>query len=94
VKGLPPAEEFVVLVHEFAHELLHRTTDRPASRDVRELEAESVAFAVGEAVGLQVGEAARDYIHLYRGDRDGLLASLDRIRVAATTIINSLDLAP
>ena len=38
VKGLSPAEEFVVLVHELAHELLHRAVDRPASRDVRELE--------------------------------------------------------
>jgi hypothetical protein len=92
--GLPPAEEFVVLVHEFAHELLHRTADRPASRDTRELEAEAVAFVVGEAVGLHVGEAARDYIHLYRGDRDGLLLSLDRIRSAASTILGALDPAP
>ena len=73
VKGLPAAEEFVVLAHELAHELLHRADDRPSSRDVRELEAEAVAFVVGEAAGLQVGHAARDYIHLYRGDRDGLL---------------------
>jgi hypothetical protein len=94
LKGLPLAEEFTVLVHELAHELLHHAEDRPASRDVRELEAESVAFVVGEAVGLQVGEAARDYIHIYRGDRDGLLASLDRIRAAAATIIKALDLAP
>jgi hypothetical protein len=91
--GLPPAEEFVVLVHEFAHELLHRTADRSASRDTRELEAEAVAFVVGEAVGLHVGEAARDYIHLYRGDRDGLLLSLDRIRSATSTILSALDAA-
>ncbi|HEX5370480.1 MAG TPA: ArdC family protein [Dehalococcoidia bacterium] len=94
LKHLAPAEGFVVLVHEFAHELLHRAADRPASRDIRELEAESVAFVVGDAVGLQVGAAARDYIHLYRGDRDGLLASLDRIRGAATTILNAIDPAP
>ncbi|HEY7291579.1 MAG TPA: ArdC family protein [Vicinamibacterales bacterium] len=94
VKGLAPAEEFVVLVHEFAHELLHRAADRPASRDTRELEAEAVAFVVGEAVGLNVGDAARDYIHLYRGDRDGLLSSLDRIRSAASTILSALDSAP
>jgi hypothetical protein len=93
VKGLQPAEEFVVLVHEWAHELLHRAEDRPRSCDVRELEAESVAFVVGEAIGLQVREAARDYIHLYRGDRDGLLASLDRVRGAATTIINTCGFA-
>jgi antirestriction protein ArdC len=92
--GLPPAEEFVVLVHEFAHELLHRSADRPASRDTRELEAEAVAFVVGEAVGLHVGDAARDYIHMYRGDREGLLASLERIRGAAATILRALDPTP
>ncbi len=94
VKGLAPAEEFVVLVHEFAHELLHRAADRPSSRDTRELEAESVAFVVGEAIGLNVADAARDYIHLYRGDRDGLLASLDRVRGAATTILSALQPPP
>jgi hypothetical protein len=94
LKRLSPAEEFMVLVHEFAHELLHRAADRPTSRDVRELEAESVAFVVGEAVGLQVGDASRDYIHLYRGDREGLLESLDRIRGAAATILNAIDPAP
>jgi hypothetical protein len=92
--GLPSAEEFVVLVHEFAHELLHRSADRPTSRDVRELEAEAVAFVVGEAVGLDVGDAARDYIHLYRGDRDALLTSLDRIQAAASTILRTCEPAP
>jgi hypothetical protein len=94
LKGLASAEEFVVLTHEFAHELLHRSADRPASRDTRELEAEAVAFVVGEAVGLHVGDAARDYIHLYRGDRDGLLASLDRIRSAASMILSALEPDP
>ena len=92
--GLSPAEEFVVLVHEFAHELLHRSADRPNSRDTRELEAEAVAFVVGEAIGLNVGQSASDYIHLYRGDRDGLMASLDRIRQAAEAILESIETGP
>jgi len=92
VKGLAPAEEFVVLVlvHEYAHELLHRVADRPDSRDTRELEAEAVAFIVGEAIGLDVANSARDCIHLNRGDRGGLLASLNRIRTAAVTILDAL----
>lgn len=88
--GLMPAEELIVLAHEWGHELLHRGDDRPASRDTRELEAEAVAFVVGEAVGLSAGEAARDYLHLYRGDRDGLAASLDRIQRAAAIILNGM----
>lgn len=94
LRGLSHAEVFVVLVHEYAHELLHRAADRPTSRDQRELEAEAVAFVVGEAVGLRVADAARDYIHQYHGDRDTLLASLDRIRGAAVTILKALDPAP
>jgi hypothetical protein len=74
-------------VHEYAHELLHRADDRPASRDSRELEAEAVAFVVGAAVGLDTSDASRDYIHLYCGDREGLSGSLDRIQRAASVIL-------
>ena len=72
LNGLSPAMEFTTLVHEHAHELLHRADDRPASRDTRELEAEAVAFVVGGAVGLNTSDASRDYILLYRGDREAL----------------------
>ena len=85
--GLSPAVEFTTLVHEYAHELLHRADDRPSSRDTRELEAEAVAFVVGGAVGLTTADASRDYIHLYRGDREALAGSLDRIQRAASVIL-------
>ena len=87
LNGLSPAMEFTTLVHEYAHELLHRADDRPASRDTRELEAEAVAFVVGGAVGLNTSHASRDYIHLYRGDREALAGSLDRIQRAASWIL-------
>ena len=87
LNGLSLATEFTTLVHEYAHELLHRADDRPASRDTRELEAEAVAFVVGGAVGLDTSDASRDYIHLYRGDREALSASLDRILRAASVIL-------
>ena len=90
LNGLSPATEFTTLVHEYAHELLHRADDRPASRDTRELEAEAVAFVVGGAVGLNTSDASRDYIHLYRGDREALSASLDRIQRAASVILTAV----
>ena len=93
LNGLSSAEEFVVLVHEYAHELLHHADDRPASRDTRELEAEAVAFVVGEAVGLNTSDASRDYIHLYRGDREALCGSLDRIQRAAAVILTAVSAA-
>jgi hypothetical protein len=87
---LSAAVEFTTLVHEYAHELLHRAVDRPTSRDVRELEAEAVTFVVGGAVGLDTADASRDYIHLYRGDREGLGASLERIQRASSAILKAI----
>jgi len=87
LNGLSPAMEFTTLVHEYAHELLHRADDRPTSCDTRELEAEAVAFVVGGAVGLNTSDASRDYILLYRGDREALAGSLDRIQRAASVIL-------
>jgi antirestriction protein ArdC len=87
---LQPASEFMVLAHEYAHELLHRSDERPASRDTRELEAEAVAFVVGQAIGLDVTDAARDYIHLYRGDSAALAESLGRIQRTAAAILTAI----
>ena len=70
---------------------MHRADDRPASRDTRELEAEAVAFIVGGAVGLNTTDASRDYIHLYRGDREALAGSLDRIQRVASAILTLVD---
>jgi antirestriction protein ArdC len=88
--GLQPASEFMVLAHEFAHELLHRADDRPPSRDTRELEAEAVAFVVGGAVGLNTSDASRDYIHLYRGDSAALAESLGRIQRTAVIVLSAI----
>jgi antirestriction protein ArdC len=91
LSGLSPAMEFTTLVHEYAHELLHRDDDRPASRDTRELEAEAVAFVVGGAVGLNTSDASRNYIHLYRGNRAALAQSLTRVQRTAATILQAID---
>jgi len=89
--GLSPSEEFSVLVHELAHEMLHHgDAERPESRTVRETEAEATAFIVCRAIGLDTGTAASDYIQLYRGDKDTLGQSLDRIQAAASTILSAL----
>lgn len=90
--GLTPAEEFLVLAHELGHELLHRRDDpsgRP-SRDVRELEAEAVAFAVSSGIGLDASGHSADYIGLYQGSKDLLLASLDRVQKVAAEILSGL----
>lgn len=86
--GLTPAEEFSVLTHEIAHELLHRGERRAeTTKTVRETEAEAVAFVVCQAVGLQTGNAAADYIQLYAGNAETLAASLEAIQQTAAEIL-------
>jgi antirestriction protein ArdC len=87
-EGLAPAERFATLVHEVAHELLHQgDKERPSSKTVREVEAESVAFTVCESIGLTTSTASSDYIQLYDGNKDTLRESLARIRDTATEIL-------
>lgn len=89
--GLDPAQEFQVLAHELAHEILHHGEGREGStKTSRELEAEAVAFVVSQAVGLDAGTASADYIQLYKGDKDRLIRSLDSIRTAAGTILQGI----
>lgn len=88
--GMTPGEEYSVLAHELAHEILHQGEDAPQERDVQETEAEAVAFAVCQGIGLDTNTAASDYIQLYRGDKERLLASLERIRTAAHEILDAV----
>jgi antirestriction protein ArdC len=88
--GQTPAGEFATLAHELAHTMLHFGEERPASRTVRETEAEAVAFVVCQAVGLDATAASRDYIQLYQGDAETLANSLDRIQKVAAAIIEAV----
>lgn len=90
-QGLFPAEEFHVLAHELAHELLHRGDRRKeTTKRSRELEAEAVAFVVCHAVGLDAEASSTDYIHLYRGDKEMLLESLQFIRRVSGEVLDAL----
>jgi antirestriction protein ArdC len=90
-RGLEPAEEFSVLTHEFAHELLHRGVDRAAlSKTVRETQAEAVAFVVSHGIGLDTNTAARDYIALYDGNAETLTESLAAVQRASSEILRDL----
>jgi len=90
-RGLSAAEEFSVLVHETAHEMLHKDRDNmPKDKKVRETEAEAVAFVVCHGVGLDVSSASSDYIQLYNGDKKTLLQSLERIQRTAAEILEAI----
>ena len=89
--GLAPAEEFSVLCHEAAHEMLHRSDEgRKLSKTVKESEAEAVAFVVSQAIGLNAATACSDYIQAHRGDKKTLAESLDRIQKTAARILEAI----
>ena len=91
LSGMQPAEEFSTLVHEIAHEMLHRGERRTmTTKQVRETEAEAVAFVVCQSVGLQNGTASQDYIQLWHGDANLLRESLEAVQRAAAVILGGI----
>jgi len=88
--GMTSAETFATLVHEVAHELLHRTKRTATTKRQRETEAEAVAFVVCHEIGLEIGTASQDYIQLWNGDANLLMESLERVRTAASAILDEI----
>ncbi len=85
---LAPAQQFEVLVHELAHEMLHHGESAiRGSKTAMETEAEAVAFVVCHAIGLDTTTAASDYIQLHQGSKETLASSLDRIQKTANAIL-------
>jgi len=89
--GQSEAEEFSTLVHELAHELLkHAQRRTTTTKEVRETEAEAIAFVVGKAVGLTMGNASADYITLYHGNASLLTESLEVVQQTSAIILAAL----
>jgi antirestriction protein ArdC len=89
--GLTPAERFAVIAHELAHEWMHDKEARQGlPRTVRETEAEAVSYVVCRSFGFDCSTRSSDYIQMYRGDKDTLMSSLERIQRTACRMIESL----
>jgi antirestriction protein ArdC len=98
-EGMSELQTLKTAIHEIAHARLHDIdrdappeTPRP-DRDTREVEAESVAFAVCSYYGLDTSDYSFGYIAGWSGDKelDTLKASLDTIRTEADSIITEVD---
>jgi hypothetical protein len=95
LSGMKPAEEFSTLIHEIAHEMLHRGDRRTlTTKQVRETEAEAVAFVVAKAIGLETGTASADYIQLWHGDANVLRESLEAVQQTAAVILGAITPKP
>jgi len=87
--GLSPAQDFSVKVHELAHEFLHHSGER-LSKTQKETEAESVAYVVCQSIGLDTNTAFSDYIQLYKGEKETLISSIQRIKNVSGRILQAL----
>ena len=100
-EGISELQTLKTAIHEIAHAKLHdidlnapvtEQTDRP-DRRTREVQAESVAYAVCQHYGLDTSDYSFGYVAGWSSGRelDELKSSLETIRSAAAEIINSID---
>ena len=78
-----------VIVHELAHELLHKEERKEKTRQQRELEAESVSFAVLARYGIH--SESRFYLASYDVTAEMLTGSLQTISQTAKRIISVIE---
>ena len=100
--GMSEAQTILAAVHEMTHARLHSPQQRddalvageaPKDRRTREVEAESVAYAVCAYYGIQTGGNSFGYIASWSQDKDlkELKSSLDIINRTTSGIISDLD---
>jgi hypothetical protein len=87
---LDPEAGSKTLIHEIAHELLHHVEGVLTSGTTRELEAESVAYAVAKHFGID-GLSSPNYNALHGATAEMIMEHLERIRNTATYIIQAVE---
>lgn len=88
--SLPAAQQLKTIIHEFAHSLLHKDSD--LSKELKEIEAESVAFVVSNNIGLDSSEYSFGYLASWSKEKDikELKPLLERIHKTATNILKNI----
>ena len=100
-EGMSELQTLKTAIHEIAHSKLHaidpeapaiEQADRPDSR-TREVQAESVAYAVCQHYGLDTSDYSFGYVAGWSSGKDlkELKASLETIRKAANELITDID---
>jgi len=83
------------LAHELAHEALHQKANRvpgfSITRNLAELEAESVAYVVCRHFGLECDLRCTRYIALWDGNGAAVRQSMRRIADTAKSIIDAIE---
>ena len=88
--GMSEAQTLKTIIHEIAHAILH--TNSTASKEIEEIEAESIAFAVCSYLGIDSSSFSFGYIAKYSRDlsEDILLKILDTITETTKSLIHKI----
>ncbi|MCM1488383.1 MAG: YodL domain-containing protein, partial [Firmicutes bacterium] len=100
-EGMSELQNLKTLIHETAHAKLHdidlnappeKQADRP-DRNTREVQAESIAYAVCQHYGLDTSDYSFSYVAQWSSGRElsELKASLETIRSTASELIKDID---
>lgn len=86
-EGLSQLQQIKTLIHEIAHSRLHKE-DADTPRDIKEIEAESVAYVVCLHLGLDTSSYSFEYLTAWSdGDTNKIKASFKRIHETANLLI-------
>jgi hypothetical protein len=86
-----PAQAVKTLIHELGHALLH-SDELPRSKEVAEVEVESVAYIVCDAIGLDSGDYSFAYVARWAGGSAELLKETgERVIACARSILRRLE---
>jgi hypothetical protein len=86
-----PAQAVKTLSHELGHALLH-SDELPRSKEVAEVEVESVAYIVCDAIGLDSGDYSFAYVARWaEGSTDLLKETGERVIACAKSILTALE---
>lgn len=77
------------LVHEIAHERMHKGKDNLQCREIKELQAEAVAYVVCRHFGLG-GLKSANYLAFFDVTPEQLLTHMEIIRTTANKIITAI----
>jgi antirestriction protein ArdC len=86
-----PAQAVKTLIHELGHALLHGE-EPPTSKEIAEVEVESVAYIVCDAIGIDSGDYSFAYVARWaEGDCELLKATGRRVTECATQVLVALE---
>ena len=94
-KGMPEGQTVKTALHELAHSVMHDAGAKELpDRSMREVQAESVAYAVSAALGLDTSDYSFGYVASWAAGKtdEEMRACMKAVRDAAKQIIDRLQL--